>query len=73
MGVGLLRCSVLRETPMASAIHFKQLKCYEIPEWLRSKKTGRFPPEHLDALSRNKWTLSPKCEAFGSRYNRIEH
>jgi len=27
--VWLLRCSVLRETPMASAIHFKKLKCYE--------------------------------------------
>ena len=25
----LLRCSVLRETPMASAIHFKQLTCCE--------------------------------------------
>ena len=24
----LLRCSVLRETPMASAIHFKKLNCY---------------------------------------------
>jgi hypothetical protein len=23
-----LRCSVLRETPVASAIHFKRLKCY---------------------------------------------
>jgi EmrB/QacA subfamily drug resistance transporter len=27
--VWLLRCSVLRETPMASAIHFKKLNCYE--------------------------------------------
>jgi len=27
--VWLLRCSVLRETPMASAIHLKQLKCYK--------------------------------------------
>jgi hypothetical protein len=26
--VWLLRCSVLRETPMASAIHFKKLNCY---------------------------------------------
>ena len=25
----LLRCSVLRETPMASAIHFKKLNCYK--------------------------------------------
>jgi hypothetical protein len=25
--VWLLRCSVFRETPMASAIHFKKLKC----------------------------------------------
>jgi len=27
--VWLLRCSVFRETPMASAIHFKQLKCHK--------------------------------------------
>jgi hypothetical protein len=27
--VWLLRCSVLRETPMASAIQFKKLNCYE--------------------------------------------
>ncbi len=26
--VWLLRCSVLREVPMASAIHFKKLNCY---------------------------------------------
>jgi hypothetical protein len=26
--VWLLRCSVLRGTPMASAIHFKKLNCY---------------------------------------------
>jgi hypothetical protein len=26
--VWLLRCSVLRETPMASAIHFKKQNCY---------------------------------------------
>jgi hypothetical protein len=31
-GVWLLRCSVLRGTPMASAIHFKKLPCYE--KWL---------------------------------------
>ena len=28
--VWLLRCSVFRETPMASAIHFKKLTCYKM-------------------------------------------
>jgi hypothetical protein len=45
----------------------------EIPELLRSDKTGRFPPERLDALPRNKWTLFPEYAAFGSEYNWIEH
>ncbi len=35
----LLRCSILRETPMASAIHFKKLNCYSF-----SRPASLFPP-----------------------------
>jgi len=39
----LLRFSVLRETPMTSAIHFKKLKCCK--KWQRSREVHRRVPK----------------------------
>jgi hypothetical protein len=39
--VWLLRCSVFRETPMTSAIHFKKLNCYDFRKFLFMSLTGR--------------------------------
>jgi hypothetical protein len=42
--VWLLRCSVLRGTPMASAIHFKKLNCYTSTRpWVCLTKIAPFP------------------------------
>jgi len=56
MGVErLLRCSVLRETPMASAIHFKKLNCYKNETAYKLSMTTAKPippPAHREAIPR---------------------
>jgi hypothetical protein len=59
----LLRCSVFGETPMASAIHFKKLNCYEErvivdPTLLRTKASGN--------ASSNRWIAFQPVQCMGT-------